>query len=254
MIALNENIGRIIVGVNLDRQFAKANSFELEIDTLIDLIKVRIKDRSIDEISNRLLEHLFELRVSMMNWMKLQKINLSDYQSIIERNIEVNVENSSFSNLDRVVTNSLIDYEKIISPFLSKLPDLKGFHLNYQQNKIQYNSFKSFAFHPYPRIKFLKQWLDSSLKLDLGLIISDLILTNQIHLTEERVQTEVIEFIKGEIIKFGAYSIFTGFWIPKKDDLSDSTNKMKILAATIEMDHKIMFKTTKESISTFIQN
>src|SRR5690606_10964202 len=110
----------------------------------------------------------------------------------------------------------------------------------------EYDTFKLLSFHPSPQIKFLKNWIDSSLQLEVGLILAQLILTSQVQLSKKRIKSELIEFLLSAITKFGAYSIFTGFWTPDSNDTSNLTNKMKIFSATLELDNNIYYRTSKE--------
>ena len=75
--------------------------------------------------------------------------------------------------------------------------------------------------------------------MDVGILITEKILTGKVHFDQKRVQQELIPFLNKTIDRFGAYSIFTEFWKPDKDDYSPETYKMQILADTIRMNNGI---------------
>jgi len=64
-----------------------------------------------------------------------------------------------------------------------------------------------------------------------------MIFDEKINLDQKRIQQELIPFLNKTIDRFGAYSIFTEFWKPDKDDHSAETYKMQILADTIRMNN-----------------
>jgi len=79
-------------------------------------------------------------------------------------------------------------------------------------------------------------------------------LTRQINFSEKRIKSDLIKFLFTTMIRYGAYSIFTGFWNPDENDDSPITNKMKIFSATIELDNKIFYKTNRDGLFNLINN
>lgn len=255
IFAGNEPIGRFIALANLNKDLISQNSIEQDVENLVDLIKIRINDKSIDNVANGLLSKIFDLRFDLIKWLANNDKSLSGYLDTVNNHISINLQLAPYSDLAKAISTVLLSYEQIISPILESLPDsLEEILEGTQKNKPEYDTFKLFALHPSPRMKYLKNWLDASLQLDVGIILADLILTEQIKFSKRRIKSELIHFLLDTITRFGAYSIFTGFWVPNKNDLSNQTNKMKIFAAAIELDNKIFYKTSKEGLFNIINN
>lgn len=255
MIAINEPIGGFVALVNLEKDILSQQSIESSVANLVDLIKIRIQEKSIEEVANSLLENIFDLRIDLIEWLAGNDKNLKNYFESLEKHISVNLQLSPFSNLAETISTVLLAYDKIVSPLFKPLSSsFNNLLEELNKNKPEYHTFKLFALHPSPQIKFLKDWIDASLQLDVGLILSHLILTDQINFSKKRIKPELIEFLCSKIIRFGAFSIFTGFWSPASDDLSKLTNSMKILVATMELDNKSFYRISKEDFFKLIHN
>ncbi len=255
MLAINEPIGRFVALANLEKNIFSQKSIEQDVADLVDLIIIRSKDRSIEEVANSLLENMFDLRFDLIEWLAENDKDLNLYFEAINNHISVNLQLAPFSDLAKTISVVLSAYEKIVSPIFEIMPNsfeniLKGF----QKSRPEYETFKLFSLHPSPQIRCIKDWIDSSLQLDVAVILADLILTNQIHFPKRRIKSELIEFLYNTITRFGAYSIFTGFWKPSAEDTSNLTNNMKILSATMELDNKSFHKTSKEAFLQMINN
>ena len=124
----------------------------------------------------------------------------------------------------------------------------------------EYQTLKELSRHPSPQIRSLKNWVDASLQLELGIILADLILTEQIQFPKARIESELIAFLEDTIMQFGAYSIYTGYWKPNSDDVSNSTNSMQILWAKIELENddlesdEPVYQTTKKGLYNLLHH
>jgi hypothetical protein len=87
------------------------------------------------------------------------------------------------------------------------------------------------------------------------LVIADLVIANEINLTENQINDSLIPFLKQSITYFGAYSIFTRFWTPKNVNENQLMINTKILASTLELDfgnkHKLV---SAEIFQNMLQN
>lgn len=255
MIALNEPIGRFVALANLEKNIFSQKSIEKDVSDIVDLITIRIKDKSLEEVSESLLENIFDLRFDLIEWLGNNDKDFNFYIESIDKHIAVNLQLAPFSNLAEAISKTLLAHQKIVSPIFDSMSNtFEDIYEEIQNNKPEYDSFKMFSLHPSPQVKYLKEWIDSSLKLDVGLILADLVLTNQIQLPKKRIKSELIDFLYGSITKFGAYSIFTGFWNPDSEDNSNLTNRMKILSATTELSNKSFYKTSKEGFFKMVNN
>jgi len=255
MIVASEPVGRFIAFANLEKKLFSKKSIGQDIANLIDLIIIRSKNNSIEEVANGLLENIFDLRITLLEWLADNNKDLKFLLTNINEYISVNLQLAPFSSLADSISDVLINYQKIVSPIFNSLPNsFKDILETVKNNKLSYDIFKILSLHPSPQVKYQKEWIDSSLKLELGLIIADLVLSNQIQFPRKRIELELIGFLNSAIIKFGAYSIFTGFWIPDTDDRSILTNNMKIFSATIELENKSFYKSSKDSFYQILNN
>ncbi|HMQ49103.1 MAG TPA: hypothetical protein PKA00_16615 [Saprospiraceae bacterium] len=255
MVAINEPIGGFVALANLEKGLFAQRSIEQEVANLVDLISIRIKEKSVEEVADSLFEKLFDLRIDLIKWLLESKKDLNYYLASLNKHITVNLQIAPYSDLAETISSVLLAYKKIITPLFESLPlSLEGFVESIQKGKLEYDTFNLFSIHPSPQIRSLKNWIDLSLQLDLGLILANLILTDQVQIPKKRIKSEIVEFLLSKITKFGAYSIFTGFWIPDADDHSILTNRMKIFSATLELDNKIFYRTSKEGLLKMVNN
>ncbi|MEM0995106.1 MAG: hypothetical protein AAGI49_18895, partial [Bacteroidota bacterium] len=84
-----------------------------------------------------------------------------------------------------------------------------------------------------------------SLKLEIALIVSELISKGSIKASKNRIENELIPFLKRTIERFGAYSSFVGFWYPSEEDERQIVRNIKIHTAKLEMEHKPKTKAQK---------
>ncbi len=148
---------------------------------------------------------------------------------------------------------SLFFDEKIFTDSKFNTDNLEFILKNTKGNPPDYTMLEWLALHPAPKIQSLKKWIDSSLDLEFGVIVADLILRKHIDFSQERIES-LIQFLKTSLTKYGAYSMFTDFWQPDEADDSPLVNRMKILYATIELDHKIYHKTTSQELQELLNS
>lgn len=222
------------------------NTFE----EVIDLLKMRIQNKSISEVSAGMLKRVFDFRLNLTAWLAEEEISLEKYFYDINEDIKSNPPISVFPELKKTVLEVLAIYQNIISLAYKKgatdtftmVP--KGVSVD---SRVTYESIYFLtASHPSPQIRYLKQWTDESLKFDIGLIISYLILTGKINLDNKRIEEELTPFLKGTIDRFGAYCFFTGFWNPDENDHTASTNRMKVIADVIKRKNGIKGEIIKD--------
>ncbi|HKK79389.1 MAG: hypothetical protein GVY26_08925 [Bacteroidetes bacterium] len=255
MIAIEEPIGKFIALANLEQNLVVTTAIRQDVANLVDLIKVRIKDRSVQEVADTLREEVFELRIELIKWLANSNSNINDYLETLNNHISVNLQMAPYSNLAEAVSVVLMGYENIVRPAVQSLEPSTLRELNGVVNgPLEYDTFKVLALHPSPQVSYLKSWVDASLHLEIGVIVAHLVLTDQIGISKKRIKSELIDFLYRSITRFGAYSIFTRFWSPDAEDHSNLTNSMKIQAATLEMDNKSFHATSKEGLFKMINS
>lgn len=249
-------VGRLIVHANNHKDLIPNFSLENKINNLVDLIKLRTLNHSLEEVADGLLPELFELRIDLLEYLASKGSNVEDYFKAIDKEIANNLNVNANLELSKTIATSLEWYSKIIFPLTQRI-DLKNFGqlLNsVEENRPNYGIVKLLSYHPSPQVRYIKNWADSSLAFEVGLIVSDLVLTGKLELTKTKIRTELIDFVSQSLTKFGAYSIFTGFWSPDTSDNSHVINKMRILNSTMELEHDIHSKLSEEGFLSLINN
>lgn len=259
MIGLSAPISKLLVTAHNHKGLVKVHAIEHQIDDLIDIISFRLQSKSFDVVAESIYEKLFDLRFEIIQWYYLKNENKDFFNALqikVNQEIASKLQLSPYSELAANVASILDVYSQIISPIIDKadLTKFKGYILyGNEDNKPVYHAFSMFQLHPSPIMRYLKKWIDASLNLEFGLLTAELVLTNAIEMSNDKID-DLIEFLNRSIIHYGAYSIFTDFWRPSDDNNSTLINKMEILAATIELDNKIYYKKSKEDLYRFIHN
>jgi len=206
-------------------------------DELVNLITVGIQSKNIDDVSEGLAEKVFEIRLDILSWIVDNFNNMNEV---------IDTVNEKISDMDYAPIHSdLFDCtQKVLSTsngiIAKALEDSSADSFAEIRNSIQNNrpNYKSLQFlKSHPQSKYLVKLIDESLKIEVGTIISFLILSEKINLDRKRINQELIPFLNRTIERFGAYSIFTKSWKPDESDDSKIAYKMQILADTIRMNN-----------------
>lgn len=254
MLAVEQPIGRFVVYANRDKNIFKKRFLKKEVANVVDLISTRIQSQTISEVASELHEEIFELRLSIINWLIQQNKETGDYLDCLTDYINTNLHLASCSDLANAVSSSLILYEEIVTPVIQSNDfSLESLIKPFEPNQPEYHTLSLLESHPLPQIRNLKKWLDTSLQFEVGLILADLILTNQVNIDKDRVDNELISYLTSIVEQFGAYSIFTGFWKPM-DITRTRINRIKILAAKLELEAGNSVKMSDEEFKELIFN
>jgi hypothetical protein len=255
MIALTEPLDTFIIWAYSDSQNLKKTPHNLtlsrKVNDFIDIIEMKLgKDRSFEAIAATESARLFDLRFEIIEWLATEQQTLSHYRQKIQNQIVEKLNIDVYSDLATQIARYLIAYQKILSPLLetTNLDSFEQIAASLPPEKPNYHTFSLIGLHPSPRVQYVKNWVDASLRFEIGLLIADLLFTEHITLSEARI-SELSQFIKDSILKFGAYSIFTEFWQPQESDDNRLFNAMSVLAATIEMDNRIVHKMNLETLT-----
>jgi len=215
--------------------FSSANAF----DELVDLISIRIQNKHIDEVAEGLKAKIFDARLDVIHGLSGEKEDIENYLDHINQKISTIQHELHHAELFNTLKDSLFIFQKIINEIFNQkqTDNSKEIQIDLQNNRPTYGTFLFLQSHPHPQTRYFTKFLDASLKLDVGILITEKILSGKINLDQKRIQQELIPFLNKTIDRFGAYSIFTEFWKPEKDDHSPETYKMQILADTIRMNN-----------------
>lgn len=253
MLILESPTANFISRFSLDKIGNNESPLQNNIEKLVDLIIARSEDRKIEEVANGLKEDIFNLRFDILEWLVSEGKDKNDYFKALDTHITVNLRLSHFSKLAQAVGNVLLLYRTVALQSFEGI-SLKEHSYSIRNEKPTYSTLEMLSGHPNPRTKFIKNWVDSSVHLDIGLILADLILCDRIRLTQEKINQELIPFLDHTIIHFGAYSIFTGYFTPVDYNKNSDINRMYILATTLELNNSKFQKRNLQQIETILNN
>lgn len=230
------------------------NSYE----QITDLIKFRINTQSLAEIANKLKPNLFELKLLTANYL-FNKENL-DFSAIRVLTVDEMISKAQGVNhpkLRATLLDVLEAHYKIsgsatssditnidISSILSEIRTSLSYEKIQQVISILSNQFKG--------IKYIMGSIDESLKLEVGLMTADLLLTKEIQTPNEAFIEDLIHFLKKTISQFGAYAIINGAWQPDEDDTSQLVTNMRILSGVIEVERNNVTSISREGLKQLI--
>ena len=99
MIATSEPIGRFIVLAHNKKGVISKSSLDKEIEDLVDIIKIRLQNKSIEAVSESILDKIFELRFDFIEWLATENHSLDEYLEKINEEITQNLQLSVYSDL-----------------------------------------------------------------------------------------------------------------------------------------------------------
>ena len=234
MFVANQITGDFIVLANRNN-ISRYDSISESFNNLIDLARIRVKEKTIEEVANSLLEPLFNLRGQLYRQEGRKKfINL--FQEGVTKELANKIQLSAYSELADTVSKVLMAYGDIAMPIFSSLKKYEE-GTNTSTTNIKYSVLKDISAFPLPTFKYFKKWADAFLQFEAGLIIADLVQTGRIRIPKRRIKTELIEFLYDSITRFGAYAILLKIWKPNEEDMPNLTNRMRILSTAIQFNN-----------------
>lgn len=212
-----------------------------KLNQIIDLIQFRVGKQLFAEIAESLKSNVFELRGELINFkFHHTTIGLKEIPHFTVEEISQKLQGFTFPLLRETIANILEAHLKITSPSIISIEkEEKRIGVkNLVKNQITYKElerFKSAIASDIPKIKYWFDWVDESLKLDVGLIAADLILKEKIGVNQTLV-SELNQFLKRTVSQFGAYAIANGIWQPDDEDRSQLVTNMRILSGALEVE------------------
>lgn len=237
MLATHNLTGDFIVSATKQKSLILDDDLPQSIENLIDLITIKIKKQPIEIVAKKLLPEIFDLRIKSLRWIINNKKIAKDFAATMNKEIAKNIQLAPYSDLAKTMAEVLYVVQKINIPLWTN--SLK---------KDKEKSFDNITYHtminalslltPTIDIQYQRKIINTSLVLEIGLILADLVLSNQIELGDKRIERELIPFLKKAITKYGAYAALLNIWKPPSYE-SSLINRIEILAASIRMNNKV---------------
>ncbi len=252
MLSTNDySIGKFVIFANRQKVILQ-DDLGLCVENLVDLITIKIKHDPIELVAQKLLPEIFDLRIKLLKWIGENEKILQNFITTINGEIAKNIQFAPYSDLSAAMAEYLTIVEKINTPIFHTISNKKV--KEEIISNINYDVFKialSLASMPSTIIHYNQKIMETSLQWEFAWILSNLVLTNQINLEKNRIERELIPFLKKTITRYGAYAILLNIWQPSDFD-SPLVNRIEILAASIRMDNKIYNRTSLEELKELV--
>ena len=121
--------------------------------------------------------------------------------------------------------------------------------------KLSYKEFEELAtqyFGMLPQVKNMLKGTDEALKLEVGLLVANLILEGELEIPNSQFIGALNHFLKRTISQYGAYNIVNGLWKPDQDDTSQLVTNMRILSSALMVEMGQSTPISKDGLSKFI--
>ena len=233
-----------------DLNHSKATSLETKMENLIDLIKIRIKDNSIDSVAAGLLVNVFDVRNEFVHWINTNA-SVESYLAKMNEVVSQEVQKASFSLLDNKKAQYLLLFNDIINNIVNNVDYEKRGNIDVP---LDYDTVNQLKYFPSPQLKYFSELMNASLEFDFALILSGLVMDQKVSLSKTRIKEELIPFLRSGLVKFAANATHLGLWEPDKDDYSPLINRIKIYVSMIESDNGKSTVMTKDELVEFINS
>lgn len=239
-----------------EHSFEAGSPLDQEIDDLVDVIKVRLREMTVEEVFQTLPDKIFHLRFMVLERLAKDQKEASAYFEKINNEIARTLQLRTFSELAQIRVLILEFQNKMLGPVFEKhgftsfgeaLPAIEKLRPNYEYVRKLEN-------HPSPYLRAYHKWVNSSLQVEFGMILSDLLLTNQIKFSSDRLNKELTFFLREALIAQGAYAMFLEFWQPDESDFKLDTpmgniiNQMTIFHAALQTKHQVSIKLSRNDL------
>jgi hypothetical protein len=214
---------------------------ELKVDAVINLVKVRAKELSIEEAAESLRLHVLDLRQSLFEFFAQNDLqsnqylnNLSDYQA-------ETIEGKHLQALREEVTEVLEVHHTIFASIAQKT-GMKGFG---QVSKEFPSNMEDLFLIKGISPEAIQRLLEKSIDFEFSIIVSNLLLQGDLVLNWSKVK-QLITFMDRSISSYGGFLILFKLWEPTHS-LEDSPRlimNMRMLSSNYQF--KYMPQTLKK--------
>lgn len=242
MLTTSYPAGKIIALAAVENKELFTPDAQQTIEDLVDLIVVRSTKKSIGSVFKGLKPKLWDARVAAIDFMTAQGLDTKKYFQYTNAMQAEKIQLSPYSRIAEKTAEVIDAYSDIALAFFKSLNEVADGKDPFEmisegREALDYDQIsKIFGSHPAPEIRAVKKWIDASLQIDFSLIFADLVVAEEVKLTDKQISNTLLPFIDQAIVRYGAYSIYTKAWKPDSADYRPLVNRMKIMASMFSMD------------------
>lgn len=108
--------------VNLKQEIISPVNIGQNAAELIDLMVLRSQSKTVEEVADGLLHHIFDLRMDVISWLANNGKDINIYLNELEKHIAVNLQSAPYSTLADTISEVLAVYHDIASNLLGSIP------------------------------------------------------------------------------------------------------------------------------------
>lgn len=252
MLQVKAPISKFIVYAYKDSTLLDNNVLKEKIENLVDLLKFRIEGKGIEDTAKSLQSELFDIRIDLVQHLLKNQDFLKTIQSVIIAEIAKKYYHKGrLKEISITVADALDVNLKILSSLGGLIEKHSTDILNTPTNLSLDDLKNPLVIPPSKEGKIIFNWLDASLNFEIALIAADLVLLNEISLSDKEIKS-LTTFLKEVITDFGAYSVLINYWKPDVDDEEQLIRNIKIKAATLELENGMGLLFSNDSIRELI--
>ncbi|AEE53764.1 hypothetical protein [Haliscomenobacter hydrossis] len=247
MVATTYSTKRVLQIAHKAKDNAKT-PLELKVEQVINLIKVRVRERSIEEAAESVRLHVLDLRQSMIEFFAQNDVKTTQYSEGLNSYKAGESKLDQYKTLKEEVDEVLTAQDKIFMAIAEKF----GFEQFGQAVDESQNELASLQ-NSNP--ESLQRWIEKSIDVEFSLITADLIIDGELTLPKSKIK-QLITFMDRAISSYGGFSILFKLWEPTYEEIDDSrlTMNMHIMAGVYSSKYNtgVKIRMTIEEMKAYL--
>lgn len=206
-------------------------SLEKKISHLIQHVTAQVKKVGVVNAAILLQQELLSLRLDLFKSSEFIEVFKDEMGATIDDAIQDQFQNKpSFIDLERSYVLSLDICKQVSESISAKILSSTDFKVDLMPDLADINeNLKSL---PSRESHIAKSYIESSLTLEYGLIVSDLVFIKDLIISEHEIDS-LTWLLKNSTELYAAHSIVLQMWLPSEDDESQWIRNIKILGSRL---------------------
>ena len=204
-----------------------------KIENFVNLAKCRTEKNGVLDSVVSLKEEMFYIRLEFVKLFNLSNEYFKNLDNSITKKIWTTYSNPfRYKSLNEAIVVCLKTYFKVVTPIISRVgKDFANTGKLFIPENVNYHTLDALvAMYSGDMFLKFKQWLDASLIFDFALILSELILNEELKLKKQQIDI-LVKLLKSSIEDFGFLSSLFGAWTPDSEDEEQIIRNIKIRLA-----------------------